>query len=251
MSIAGRTVAIVQARMTSTRLPGKVALPLAGVPLLQRVLARVQRIVGLDEVVVAAPEGPAHDRVQELARAMGIRCARGSESDVLARTLAAAELANASTVVRITSDCPFVNPGVASAVVAMQRTTGVPYARTAFETGFPLGFDVEAFTIQALREAAQEATDPYEREHVTPFIWRRTERFPHLLLDRRPDLRSLRLVVDAPPDYELASRLYELTPDRESFEIQDLLALFRAHPELRDLNSGVVQNPFVYREGKA
>lgn len=239
-----RTVAVIQARMTSTRLPGKVLLPLAGRPMLTRVVERALRAPGIDVVCVAVPEGPAHQPLVDLAETMpGVVAVRGPEHDVLHRTVLAAQETGATTVVRVTSDCPFLDPGVTGAVVAAQLSAGVPYARTAFSTGFPLGFDTEAVAVESLLSADIEATDPYEREHVTPFIWRRPARFPNLYLDRQPDLRSWRLVVDSPEDYGLACEVYDLLG--ADFDLTALAEVFAARPELLQINANVEQTPYV------
>ena len=174
-------VAVVQTRMTSSRLPGKVLKPLAGAPLIRRTLERVLRIEGVDRVVVALATGAAHDAVIPALEGLPVTVVRGSENDVLARTAAAARAANAKTVIRVTSDCPLIDPAVSASVLAAYvagRADGIRYARTAFDTGYPHGFDTEVFDVDALYEAETKATDPYEREHATPYIWRRPDRIP-------------------------------------------------------------------------
>ena len=178
-------VAVVQTRMTSTRLPGKVMKDLAGAPLIRRMLERVLRIEGLDRVVVALAEGAPHDPVCQAVAGLPVMVVRGSEQDVLARSAAAARAADAGTVMRITSDCPLLDPCVSASVLAAYQAAqlaGVRYARTRIESGFPLGFDTEVFPAAALYEAEEYATDPYEREHVTPHIWRRPELYPAVIL---------------------------------------------------------------------
>jgi len=150
---------------------------------------------------------------------------------------------DAAVVVRITSDCPYVDPAVSDAVVLARRASGLRYARTAISTGFPLGFDTEVVTFEALQEADDGADDPYEREHVTPYIWRRPDRFPAIYVDRVPDLRSWRLVVDAPEDYMLARAVYDdLGPD---FRLGHLVELFARRPDLLTINRDVGQTPYV------
>jgi spore coat polysaccharide biosynthesis protein SpsF len=227
--------AVVQARMTSTRLPGKVLLPLAGAPLLVRMLERVTRITGVDRVCAAVAIGAEHDPVADAAATVdGVTVVRGSETDVLDRTLLAAEHCGADIVMRITSDCPLVDPAVSAAVLAVYRATHAVYARTAFRSGFPHGFDTEVFAMEALRAAHAEATDPFEREHVTPFIWRRPDRFHAVFLDSQPDHRAWRLTVDTPEDYALATAIYDaLYPAKPTFGYREIVALFEARPDLR------------------
>jgi spore coat polysaccharide biosynthesis protein SpsF len=240
-------VAVIQARMTSSRLPGKVLKPLAGAPLLARMIERVRRIRGVDRICVAIPEGPAHAPIADLVGRLGdVALVRGPEDDVLHRTKLAADACGAGTVVRLTSDCPMIDPDVSAAVLAISKETGAPYARTAFATGFPLGFDTEVIAAAALSEADREATDPYEREHVTPFLWRRPDRYPIAFLDRRPARRAWRLVVDTAEDYQLASRIYDaLYPANPAFGFAEIEALFAARPELLDINRASTQNPYL------
>ena len=239
--MAAKTVAIVQARMTSTRLPGKVLLPLAGAPMIQRMLERVQRIAGLDAVCLALPDGAEHDPIVDAAP-KDCTVFRGDEHDVLARTFGAARQLNADIVMRMTSDCPLIDPEVSGALLAAFRHSDVAYARTAFASGYPHGFDTEVASIDALSAAHEEATDTDEREHVTPFIWRRPDRFPALELDHRPDRRNWRLTVDTPEDYDLVNEIYDrLYADNPTFGFEALENLFAAEPNLLDINRNIVQ----------
>ncbi len=250
MSTMQRPVAaVVQARMTSSRLPGKVLLPLAGAPLIRRTIERVIRIPGVDRVVVALAEGAAHEPVVPALSGLDAMIVRGPHEDVLARTAIAARACGANTVMRITSDCPLIDPAVSAGVLqayAAGTGAGIRYARTAFDEGFPLGFDTEVFSASALNEAEAEASDPYEREHATPFIWRRPERFPAMILSARPNRRHWRLVVDTREDYQLAGAVYDaLHSKKADFGYPELQTLFDARPELLDMNADVEQRPYV------
>jgi spore coat polysaccharide biosynthesis protein SpsF len=241
--------AIVQARMTSSRLPGKVLLPLAGAPLVRRMVERVMRIPAVDHVVVALAEGAAHDPVVPALSGLDVTIVRGPEDDVLARTAIAARACGAQTVMRITSDCPLIDPAVSAGVLhayAAGSDAGICYVRTAFDDGFPLGFDTEVFPASALYAAEAEASDSYEREHATPFIWRRPERFPAMILSARPSRRHWRLVVDVDDDYRLVSAVYDaLYPKKADFGYPELQVLFETRPELLKINAGVEQRPYV------
>lgn len=240
------TVAIIQARMTSTRLPGKVLLPLGKGSIIDAVITRVEAATGIDHVCVAIPEGAVHAPIAEaIAGRPRVSVVRGPEHDVLQRYLLAAERTAASVIVRVTSDCPLIDPAVIAAVTAARREARVPYASTALETGYPTGYDVEAITREALEAAGQEAADPYEREHVTPFIWRRPERFAALYVDRRPDLRSLRLVVDTAEDYEFARKAWAQLGSDPLFGLDDILNLYDRDPGLFAINQNVQQKPYV------
>jgi spore coat polysaccharide biosynthesis protein SpsF len=245
-------VAVVQARFTSTRLPGKILLPLGGVPLLGRVLERVEAIDGVDAVVVAVPEGDTQTELVDFVTARtGTKVFAGSEQDVLARTLLAAESERASTVVRITSDCPMLDPVVSSTVLAAFIRSGVSYARTGITNGYPLGYETEVIAIDALRAAAGESRDLYEREHVTPFVWRRPERFSAIHLACIPDRRKWRLTVDTKEDYALAGRVYdELFETNPLFGLTEITSLFARNPGLLELNDRVSQKPLIGLDGE-
>ena len=235
-------VAVVQVRMTSSRLPGKVLKPLAGAPLVRRMIERVLRIDGIDGVAVALAEGAANDPVIDVLSGMGgVTIARGSETDVLSRSAAAARAVKAATVMRITSDCPLLDPAVSAAILAAYKAghrAGLRYARTSAESGFPHGFDTEVFEAAALYRAEAEATDPYEREHVTPYIWRRPEMFPAMIVDAKPDRRHWRITVDTEDDYRLVHAVYEaLHMHNPAFGYADLCRLFDARPELLSINA--------------
>jgi spore coat polysaccharide biosynthesis protein SpsF len=242
-------VAIVQTRMTSTRLPGKVLKPLAGAPLIRRVIERVARIQGIDCIAVALAEGRANDPVCEALADLDLTIVRGSEDDVLARSAAAARAAGASTVIRITSDCPLVDPAISSSILAAYneaQASGIVYARTAIAKGFPLGFDTEVFSAAALYEAEAGATDPYEREHVTPYLWRRPQHYPALTIGAVPDRRDWRLVVDTEEDYRMVSAVFDaLYPKDPMFGFIELQALFAARPELLGINAHLPRPSYV------
>lgn len=247
-----RTVAIIQARMTSSRLPGKVLLPLGKKTVLDCVVDRVAAAHGIDAICIAIPEGRPHDGIeQHFAGQPAISIVRGPEQDVLARFMIAARATNAARIVRVTSDCPMIDPAVISAVVAAHRGSGAGYAATSHDFGYPVGCDCEVVTRQVLETADAEATDPYEREHVMPFIWRRPDRFPGLYLDRQPDLRSLRITVDAPADYELAKALFARLGSDPLFGIEAIARVLAAEPELQALNAAVAQTPYIYLPANA
>jgi spore coat polysaccharide biosynthesis protein SpsF len=236
-------VAIVQTRMTSTRLPGKVMKPLAGAPLIRRMIERVLRIEGLDRVVIALAEGAKHDPVIAALKGMDVSIERGSEDDVLSRYAVAARASRAATVMRVTSDCPLLDPEVSGMVLnayADGRVDGIRYARTNSKSGFPLGFDTEVFEVAALFEAEVQATESFDREHVTPFLWMtRPDRYPSVTVTGEPDRRNWRLTVDTEADYRLASAIYDaLYRDNPHFGYVDIVALFAARPDLRAAAEG-------------
>lgn len=234
------TVCIIQARMGSERLPGKVLLPILDQPMLQWVVMRVKRARLIDGVVVATTDLSSDDTIADLCQHHGWRCFRGSETDVLDRYYGAS--AGADHVVRVTSDCPVIDPAVIDYVVAAYRAA-VPSAHYASNTlmrTYPRGLDVEVFSRDALVEAWQADTDPGWREHVTPFFYRHPERF-HLLDVTNPvDYSPYRLTVDTPEDLSLIRRVYDAFGHGE-FHWRDLIALLQAHPDWLDLNRDVTQ----------
>lgn len=247
-----RCIAIIQARMTSTRLPGKVMLPLGPGTVLHRVISRAARIPGLSAVCVAIPEGAEHDGLAGHAQAIrGCLVVRGPEHDVLKRYRLAAEASAADYVMRITSDCPLIDPGVCGMVLDLALRSG-GYARTAFDRGYPLGLDVEAMPAGLLAEADAEAAADDEREHVTPFIWRRPDRYPLSMLDRLPDRRAWRLTLDEPADYELMRAIEAGLGDEAGMkEFADVEALLLRAPGLLALNSGIYNKTPIGMPGQS
>lgn len=243
-----RVAAIVQARMTSTRLPEKVLKPLAGAPLVIRMLERVKRIKGVDVVAAAIPTGAVHDPLVDVIgkHLPDVICARGPEEDVLARTIVAARHCKADVIMRITSDCPMVDPDISQAVLCAYQGANADYARLHMSHGFPLGYDTEVLSAELLYAIPANNPDVYEREHVTPYIWRRPEEFRQIILDSEPDLRTWRLVVDTPDDLKLAQAIYErLYTTKPDFRHNDLISLFKNEPELLNLNAKSVQNAYI------
>ncbi|HEY5482448.1 MAG TPA: glycosyltransferase family protein [Propionibacteriaceae bacterium] len=237
-----RTVAIIQARTGSSRLPGKVLLALLGAPMLAHVVERTSRARLVDEVVVATTQLAADDAIAVLAKDAGWALVRGSETDLLDRYVAAARAHAADVVVvRITSDCPLIDPELVDDVVRVLATTGADYASNTLEPRtYPRGLDVEAITRAALELASAEDTNPTWREHATPYIYRHPERFRLARVASPEDTSGHRWCVDTLEDFELVHRIYdELGNDR--FGWREALMVVRAHPEWADLNRDVIQ----------
>jgi spore coat polysaccharide biosynthesis protein SpsF len=240
------TVAIVQARMRSTRLPGKVMLDLAGEPMLVRCMRRIQRCRLVDSVVVATTRDPADESIVELSHEHGWNCFRGSESDVLDRYYSAACVYSASVIVRITSDSPLIDPALGDRVISefMDRQPGLDYACNFLpKRSFPRGLDIEVFKFAILEAAWKEAGDPASREHVTPYIYRNQDRFRvHGVLNDL-DQSSMRWTVDTVEDLAFVNRIYgHFGHDR--FSSDDVLDLLKIHPDWLGLNSSIVQKKF-------
>jgi spore coat polysaccharide biosynthesis protein SpsF len=237
-------IVIVQARMGSTRLPGKVLRPIAGRPMFSYQLERLRRVRRADRIVVAIPDDPANVQIARLCAAEMVDCVRGPEQDVLARYAIAARQTSASVIVRVTSDCPLLDPALVDlALEALLDGSPRPdYVSNMLEPSWPYGMAVEVFTRAALESAHAEARDPAEREHVTPFIYWRPERFRLHSLTRSPDLSRQRWTVDTPEDFELISRLLErLYPAKPQFGMSDVLELLAEHPEWSAINQHIQQ----------
>lgn len=237
-----RTVAIVQARTGSTRLPGKVMKPLLGEPVLAHVLRRVGRATAIDEAVIATTELPSDDPIVELAEGEGWPVVRGSELDLLDRYLRAARAHAAERVVRITSDCPMIDPGLIDAVIATLEREGADYASNTLppRRTYPRGLDVEAMTMESLERAGREDHDPASREHATPYLWRHPDLFRHARVDHEVDLSHHRWTVDTPEDYALLTRIFEHF-GRDDFTWLEALEAVEANPAWSELNRHIEQ----------
>lgn len=228
-------LAILQARMSSTRLPGKVLKPLAGAPMILRQIERVRRARRINSLVLAASDDPSDDILAETAAADGVAVFRGALDDVLARYAGAmAAHGPAEHVVRLTGDCPLADPEVIDAVIERHLQTGADYtANTWGRRTFPKGLDADIVKAEVLAEAAAEARDPYEREHVLPFVYRRPERYRLEGLTQAAEEGEVRWTVDLPADYAFVAQVYDaLYADDPAFTSNDVRALARDRADL-------------------
>jgi len=232
-------VAVVQARFGSSRLPGKVLLDLAGRTVLSRVLERVSSVPGIDRVVCAVPDTADSDPVAGAAAACGVDVFRGSEKDVLDRTYGAAKRHGPQFVMRVTSDCPLIDPAVCGDVLRIIANGDADYANNVTPPSFPHGLDCEAFTFDWLARAAREARKPSEREHVTLYIRDHEACRCRFFVGPGGDAPNYRWTLDTPADFEFLRALYRHLPDeRRSWNYQVPLAIVRAHPDLAQINAG-------------
>jgi spore coat polysaccharide biosynthesis protein SpsF len=270
-----RTLAILQARMSSSRLPGKVLLDIAGEPMLARVAERARQAGTVEQVVVATTTDPLDEAVEALCQARSYACCRGSAHDVLDRYYQAARVFQADVIVRLTADCPIVDPGIIDLTVlgflgrldgseegpqgsnprrlvlpgGQARITDRPpapawdFAATRlpppWKRTFPIGLDVEVCSFEALERAWQEADQPHQREHVMPYLYDQEGRFRVLVLDHEPDYGALRWTVDTAEDLELVRRIYAHFGRRDDFSWTEVLDLTSRHPELSRINASV------------
>ncbi len=237
------TAVIIQARMSSSRLPGKVLRPILGRPMLSFQIERLRKARGFDRIVLATTTNRSDDVIVAFCRAEGLDCYRGSELDVLARYYEAAVECAASSIVRVTADCPLLDPDVVERVISTFRGGGeCDYASNMLQPTFPYGMAVEVMSFAALREAHSRARDPAEREHVTPYIYRRPDQFRIASVEMSPNRSDHRWTVDTPEDCALVTRILEaLYPTNPDFRMADVVALLEAHPEWRELNRHVRQ----------
>lgn len=234
---------IVQARMSSTRLPGKVLMPILGQPMLARQVERLQRASSIDRLLVATTSDESDYDIVSLAAELGLDVYRGSVEDVLDRFYQAALPLKPTHVVRLTADCPLADWQLIDRTVAKALADDLDYVSTALRPTWPDGLDVEVMTFAALEAAWREAQSPVEREHVTPFIISRSERFRRASVESPVDLSALRWTVDEPRDFEFVTRVYEaLYPSNPAFTIDDVLVLLRREPELMGVNEGIERN---------
>jgi len=239
--------------MGSSRLPGKVMMPVAGHPMLWHIVERVRQAPGVARVAVATSEAASDEPIRAFCDAEGIDCFDGSEHDVIDRFFQAAKRFGADPIIRITADCPFVDPALVGKVLAKYQGGGFDYVSSAtgsaaFKDGgwkFPDGLDVEVFGFTAFERAHREATAQSDREHVTPYLYRVEGRYRVGKVFSDGDYGALRWTVDHGADLEVVRRVYDaLYAKNPRFGMHDILAHFDAHPELKQVNEA-----FVGQEG--
>jgi len=233
-----RTVVIVQARMASTRLPGKVLLPLSGRTVLSHVLERCKAIPGIDQVCCAIPDGRDCDPVVHEAEHNGVQVCRGSENDVLDRYYQAALATQADIILRVTSDCPMIDPEVCGDVLRLRRMKSADYACNNMPASWPHGLDCEAITFPWLERAWREAHQVYEREHVTPFIRNHPDAVKIDLPG--PGWHHYRWTLDHPVDLAFLQEIFlHLPPGPEGWCYKAGLDVIERYPEIITINAGL------------
>jgi spore coat polysaccharide biosynthesis protein SpsF len=236
-------IAIVQARMGSTRLPGKVLLDLAGKPMLVRDIERVQRAKRIDDIIIATTTKPADDKIILLCREYGWNYFRGSEDDVLDRYYLAAREFLGKTIVRITSDCPLIEPAIVDHLVDtfISAEPDIDYVSNCFPARtYPRGLDTEVMSFSALERCWKEDTNPLFREHVTEYLLHNADQFKILEVNNDTDLSHMRWTVDTPEDFDFVSKVYHHFGETR-FSWKDILDLLKVHPEFQDINKNIRQ----------
>jgi len=239
MSSPPRIVAAIQARMGSTRLPGKVLLSIAGKPTIQRIAERLAHCHEVDMVVISTSTEQQDDPIAAFTDRIGLPCVRGSEMDLIERLGRTATQSDADALVRITADCPLVDPEVVDKVVEVWRRSGgaLEYASNIFPPTFPDGLDVEVLSRQVLERLDREVTDQFFRESFTAYIREHPDSFKIANVEHELNLSQLRWTLDYPEDLAFAEAVYTaLDCEGGIFYMKDVLALLDQQPELRDLN---------------
>lgn len=236
--------------MTSTRLPGKVMKPILGRPALELMLERVRRTPGLDGVVIATTDDATSQPICDLVARLGLPLFRGSETDVLGRTVGAARAYGVDVIVDVSSDCILCDPALIQECIDSYLAGQCHYVANSLIRTFPIGTDVQVYPTGVLEEVERETKDPLHREHVSLYIYQHPERYTLKNVEAPPDLRApdLSLVLDTPADLRLLTAIYEaLYPVKPAFELRDVLELLRVRPELAAINRDVPRPHTVSR----
>jgi spore coat polysaccharide biosynthesis protein SpsF len=233
---------IVQARMGASRLPGKPLFEVLGRPLLAFLIERLKACRKIAQIAVATSVLPQDDPIAAIAGKEGAAVIRGDETDVLSRYALACKNLNASSVIRITGDCPLIDPEVVDLAADLFMGSGADYVSNTQARTYPRGLDVEVFSREVLEMMDREAKDPEEREHVTLFIHRHPDRFQMKNFTYSEDASRFRLTVDTEQDFELIRKIFEaLYPSNPPFRLADMLLLLKKYPEWAKINAGVFQ----------
>ena len=239
-----RKLIIAQARMTSTRLPGKVMKIVCGKPLLEHFINRLKRVKSADQIVIATTINDIDNQIVDLCKKLDISYYRGSEEDVLGRYYEAAVEYGGDVIIRITSDCPVIDPDVVGYLIDfyMKYLKKYDYVTNTLKRTYPRGMDVEIVSFKALKEAHFNAYDPFDREHVTLFIRNRPTQYRRHNIKYSSDLSRYRLTVDTSEDMELIRRIFEsLYVENPEFSMKDILSKMAANPDWIKINSYVKQ----------
>jgi spore coat polysaccharide biosynthesis protein SpsF len=236
-----KTAVIVQARMASSRLPGKVLMDLGGATVLARVVQRVRRTALVQHIIVATSVSEKDDAVVAECDRIQVHCLRGSEHDVLDRYYKCAQSQAADSVVRITADCPLIDPELVDTTIRVFLNNPCDFASNALLPTYPRGLDVEIFTTAALARAWREASHSYEREHVTPYLYEHPELFHLVSIKAGADYSRYRWTLDTAEDLELLRAIYARLGNRDDFGWREVLKLMQREPQLAEINAHVVQ----------
>jgi len=232
--------AIIQARMGASRLPGKVLKKIDSVSLLEFQINRVKKSQNIKDIIVATSTKNEDNLIENLCNKIGIKCFRGSENDVLARYYECAKIYEVDTVIRLTADCPLIDPYVIDSVLENFQSHKIDYASNTVppkSSKWPDGSDVEIFTFNALKRAHEEATDDDDREHVTFYFWKKPNGFKTFQLDNKYDWSKYRFTVDYIEDFKAIKLIYRELQDRKIFgHIHEIIKILEDRPDIKNLN---------------
>ena len=234
---------IVQARMTSARLPGKVMKIVCGKPLLEHFINRLKRVKYADQIVIATTINDIDNQIVDLCKKLDISYYRGSEEDVLGRYYEAAVEYGGDIIIRITSDCPVIDPEVVDSLINFYTSNieKYDYVSNTLKRTYPQGMDSEIISFDILKEAHLNAYDPFDREHVTPFIKSSSPRYSLKNIEYKTNLSHYRLTVDTSEDLELIKKIFkELYFRNPEFKMEDILTVLKANSEWQSINSHVI-----------
>ena len=239
-----KIIATIEARMTSSRLPGKVLLQAAGKPLLEHLVNRLQSVPSLNEIVLATTINETDDELEEFAKKIGIHCYRGSENDVMSRVIGAAESVCADVVVEITGDCPIIDPQIVEQTIRVFKANQVDYVSNSHVRSYPDGMDTQVFWLESLKRSARMTSDALDHEHVTLHIRNHPEIFSQMHLVAPPELHwpELGLTLDEISDYELIKKIIEyFEPNGLLFSCREVVQLLQQRPSWVAINQPVVR----------
>ncbi len=239
-----KIIATIEARMDSSRLPGKILKPLLGKPMLEQLIERVRRSKLIQEIVVATTTAPNDAETVEACQKIGVKNFRGSSDDVLGRVLQAAKTNGADLIVELTGDCPLLDPEVIDSVIRKYLTGNFDYVSNIVERTFPRGMDTQIFSVKVLEQVSKVTQDPADRENVSLYIYEHPEKFRLGNVAAPPELRrpELRLTVDTQNDLDLVRGIYAgLYPKRPDFSLSEVIRLLDENPELKEMNAHIQQ----------
>lgn len=234
-----KTVATIEARMGSSRLPGKVLLPAAGIPLLGHLVARLREVPNVDEIVLATTRDPRDDILEEWAQSTAMQVYRGSTDDVMGRVIEAAKSVDADVVAEITGDCPLIDPDIVELAIETFAANSADYVSNVVVSSYPVGMDVQVFRLETLERSYNETSHPSDLEHVTRHIRLNPHKFSHLHMIAPIGLRrpGLGLVLDEFDDYQLIRSVIEFFTDESAhYRCGEILKYLDEHPEIAGLN---------------
>lgn len=242
MKSSRKIIATIEARMTSSRLPGKVLMEAVNKPMLELMIERLRRVPSLDAIAIATTVNAADDPIEDLAKRLSVGCYRGSEEDVLQRVLDTAQFYEADIIVQLTGDCPLIDPEIIEHTIQRYLQSNVDYAANTLTRTYPIGMDTTVFATDILADVAGRTNDPTDREHVSLFIYRHPELYSleNYAAPRALTYPEMRLTLDTPEDLELIRAIFErLYPKNPEFTLNDILVFLDQNPEIVRMNEGV------------